>query len=405
MGSYPSSGRRKIISSQVHLSCESLSALDRCLTLTLNHVSREQAVKSIFLNTIGSKTLVEYLSNEILRDVQTILKVEGSEPLSSSDNYMILQNSLESCLSGSDDVNLHQAAEDLVIFKIICGALPRYLGSEIFHAWRSKETLESIKYLIKEDVPETTLPELPVSLDEDNYDTAEAYVMNKNFPNHVNPIMKNNLDQFQILQTESNLGPIIACEIDGSVKLITTKTIIEKAMDHCDPIEASKLLRSRSWLPVFLAMAETLPIGISLSSVQSDYNKFPVVYMNNFLEKLIKLKRKHCFEKNFDFPQLVTGINVTDIPMKLTESIQSVISVLNQNSSGEYSNTVVGIKPIFDDHYRYCYVIGFHLGLRNVSIHIKEQSLLFMEKLLIMLPEPEYFHDIESNTTLQSLIN
>eukprot|EP01041_Mallomonas_annulata_P007391 gene7391-15089_t len=396
MGGYPSSKIRKTAEMTVSVADEQhscCSALDQCILLIFQNVSQEQAVRSLFRNRIGMEMFVEFLMSTVMDKIDAILKHDEMGLRSFDDTKLILQKAVKACTHVSEYMDKNEGSLDKAIYIVICEAFPGYLKSSFYRASRLTERIEAIDALVHCNILEATLPELTSR--NKNYNIAEAYM-----PNQPIDVKSINEDSYISQQRRScDYVPdklVVASDVSGENILEAPKTIIEEAFEHCDPIEVSKLLRSRSWLPIFLAMTETLPIGISLSRVQLDNNKFPVVYMNKYLENELGFKRKSCIDHNLDFFRFSSLNNVDEINHLVNKRKQSVVTVLNRSSNEEYSHSIVGIKPIFDDHSIDRYVLGFHFNRKNANCEVRQRCWSFLGELLDTLPDFHRFDELLS---------
>eukprot|EP01041_Mallomonas_annulata_P012452 gene12452-26197_t len=414
MGGYPSLEKPKAtVPLTQQQSCMSLCALDTCVLMIFENVSREQAIQSVVNNVMASTTFIGFLSFTLIDKVDEILKKFSKLNSStiSSGRYIAIQHALEVCCNVLEDSehDMDVDALDQSIFNIICDAFPGYLESKFFYDWRSMERCGATQALLKGNVPETTLPELDYdSITDDIYCMATATFPTTKCNSIDVDLLTNDSHNIQISSVALFEAVVVASEIEASITETRLESVIDKVFDHCDPIEASKILRSRSWLPVFLAMAETLPIGISLSRVKSDNSIFPVIFMNKYLEKLLGYDRKSCIENNWDFLHLtstlkvpylneqsynIQRIQIKNLDQALLHGKSIVIKLVNQTYNGEYFNNIVGMKPLLDDEYEYRYVLGFHVNLNGIAYSC-EQCHAFLEKLIASLPRPELYHDI-----------
>eukprot|EP01041_Mallomonas_annulata_P005404 gene5404-10810_t len=420
MGGYPSSSPSKN-SGKIYphlLTCESITVLDKFLLVVFENVNAEEAVRSLHENPLASQSLLRCMSSSIADKVEHILKRDGEkEKLMTSNVETVIQDALDSIYTSSMDIDHEVSPQDRAIFESVCVAFPRYLKSEFYYGWRAKETFEAIRMLSDNCTPETTLPELPSSLDYCSYskcNTADACLSNKLKSVNAEYIRNNSKSTFKIEAIGVQTSLVIAAEVDGSCYKMNNMTIVEQALDHCDPILVATLLRSKSWLPIFLAMAETLPIGISLSRVYSNSSRFPVVYLNRHLENLLGYKRKSIVENNWDFLHLTSTSKITEhgdnllktqqlnlirLSRGLADGQSTIVTLTNRRYNGEYFKNIVGIKPVLDESYSYNFVIGIHIDSHS-SCFTYQESYNFLNQLIDSFPKPEIFCDIQSMSSM-----
>eukprot|EP01041_Mallomonas_annulata_P005403 gene5403-10805_t len=271
MGGFPSiitCSYRNVTKPQNILAFGSLGDLDRFLLLLFENISREEVLHNILENHAALQTLLEFMSSTISEQVEMTHNTSNDvhENLNTSDVENIIRKALVSKYSSkifSLEGNF-VSSESLAIFGHVLEAFPNYLKSEFYYKWRSIETFDSIKAVFnnKDDLLETTLPDLQRSIYDSIYNKADAYILTKTLFNDILPV--NDASPSTATFSENNVQRCsIAYQIEVEDEPIERNysTIIEQTLDHCDPIEVSTLLRSKSWLPIFLAMAETLPIG------------------------------------------------------------------------------------------------------------------------------------------------
>eukprot|EP01041_Mallomonas_annulata_P009172 gene9172-19004_t len=281
-----------------------LSALDECLLLIFKHVGREKALQSIFQNSTALPTFIKYMSLKGADKVEALLK---RAIRASVDRNTILQQCSSEQYHSDAAINMLDEMDPqcCAIFDVMCEMLPSYLQSDFYQEWRYRERLEACQALLQVQIPETTLPELSFNPQFSELATAEANPFNniKAIVSSVESVITISDSCCKVrkdsLDVDSHIIPSATLSFHDSFTIsnLYNSSSLYQALEHCDPIESSKLLHSKSWLPIFLAMAETLPIGVSLSRVQADHNDFP------YERSLIKLRGSQLLARYF-LPQL-----------------------------------------------------------------------------------------------------
>eukprot|EP01041_Mallomonas_annulata_P008491 gene8491-17502_t len=429
MGGFPSS--TQILGGEINSSSKAssaLTAIDEVLSIIFKHVNRESAVRAIFENRIARETFLEYLNCTVLDRIESILENHDQQRIlfSVSDIQTILVRSVELVLARSSgdftNQDLDTIARVYMVTEVVYDAFPLYLKSMHFYNWRAKEILETTDYLAKERAKlETTLPEL-IRVESMFNLSEEVYIAEVTFHYRAQLTkMKSTIDVDVISYSRaSSTFPnhrqsqvIHANEVESKKIEDKIPHLIETSLSVCDPLEATTLLKSGSWLPLLLTAAETLPIGISLSTACTTKPGYPVVYINKYFEAMLGYKRNIIIGDEWKFMALASVpdsaiINIhTDLHKTqkdnnnklfcaLMSAESKVFTLANQRSNGEYFTNIVGIKPIIDPDSYFTYVLGIHIEPFRFPIH---NDMDFVQNILDTLPDSKEYYVSQSRNT------
>lgn len=152
-----------------------------------------------------------------------------------------------------------ERAQNEVLLILAMDALPRFLLSDIFKAWREKEI--------------------------ENGFAAVALV--------------NSLENKELaIDGDSSNTEITTVGIPPTVSL----TPMQRAFSALDPIELPRISKSR-YLSTFLASVESLPISVSIASASKERRGFPLIYVNAIFSEITGYDRMDIIGRNCSFLQ------------------------------------------------------------------------------------------------------
>eukprot|EP01041_Mallomonas_annulata_P009175 gene9175-19009_t len=404
MGSFPSSSR-KAFEDRLPSACgQSRSfSVDIFVQIALNQIRREDSLKAIVENPLAISSFSLFLTSQILlcgfvfdflvRDPnKTETYVRLVEIVSST---LQIVTAYESSLPDEEDNNSK-------FLQFACDSVIPFLRSSFFSEWRMMENLHLRVFMLEERYTgETTLPELQVAnsyFNEECSVSATATICSitdSNLSPEVEIYISTSPDEFLSEPLALNINQYdksIRQSNNNNISIDTSSsTLTEEAIASCDPVAIAGLLRTDTWLLSLLSDAETLPIGITISSVCNSRPGFPLVYVNKFFAMRSRYVREDLVGQSFGFMHVEgsvltpQGLNSSrDISNALAARESIVTAFQSRRPSGKLFMSVVGVKPIIDQYSNYRYVIGVHIDL---SIKEKiEHGISFVKALITSLP-------------------
>eukprot|EP01041_Mallomonas_annulata_P005247 gene5247-10499_t len=420
MGSFPSVVNIRSEAVEHHLrlqttlsECDAIRSVDRFITIAFKNVKKDDAIRSIVDHPIAFETLVEYLYLNMHDKVNNILANENVniDSPGNSDISVRLRICIKDAFKDTRDIQ-QSLTSKYPILELLFDAFPKYLKSQFFCDWRAKEILNTTTFSSSDTFCKlsTTLPELKSVIS--SKDGISAY-----FNASASLILEKVINGVDIITPETELSDVsqstcpIASEIGNYIEDKETLTFIEQALEFCDQVEVPRLLQSNNWLMVFLAAAEYLPIGISLSLASTKRPNFPLVYVNKEIERMLGYKRTSLIENNCKFGYITATTNLNsnfnnsiinlqkENLIQLFQSLENaqslVITLINsRGSNGEYFTNIIGVKPIIDQNSDHIYNIGIHVEVARESS--AQSRFNFVNSLMDSLPGPsDYFELIQ----------
>eukprot|EP01041_Mallomonas_annulata_P011529 gene11529-24117_t len=316
MGSFPST------SSSVSSSCQSCATdslsgsihytpaslresgnvrkIDAFVQLTLKRAGTYDSIKAVVDNPIALKTFAQFLAHNLSDIPKTVID-------NITDRSTVCQSLVDQLeKSFIQDPVLEDRTDYVIDFAI--QKFPEYLFSNFFDDWRTREVYKAITSLDENMLIECTLPELetvdPSMESRSEHSTSAKYSSKQGSiitsGVRVEADFTEENENFRISSIE-----VKAKELHGrSIStLFMQPSSSNLAIHSCDPIEVAKIIKIGGWLPSFITAVETLPIGITLSSVSRQRPGYPVVYLNKHFEDNCGHKREDIVGEIFGFMQ------------------------------------------------------------------------------------------------------
>lgn len=122
-----------------------------------------------------------------------------------------------------------------------------------------------------------------------------------------------------------------------------------------------------SWLSVLIAAVELVPISLVLFSARETNNRYPIVYANKYFGLLTNYRVKDIIGFTYDFlardgencPAYKSVLNAFATASALTTSLQC------KRKNGQVFKNLIAMKPIFNEHGEYCYVIAVNIDVTS----------------------------------------
>jgi PAS domain S-box-containing protein len=162
--------------------------------------------------------------------------------------------------------------------------------------------------------------------------------------------------------------------------------VFSEAAISIDEIEIQRLLTSGEWVIQLLTCIENLHLCVSLSTARLNRPGFPLVYVNKAFEETTGYRRSEIVGHNCKFLQseksepeqilLISNALAYAQPVKTT--------LTNKRKDSQEFFNLLSMKPIFDKHGSYSYVIGvqYHLSTGVEDIKLIDDLLSIFPNIL-----------------------
>jgi PAS domain S-box-containing protein len=149
------------------------------------------------------------------------------------------------------------------------------------------------------------------------------------------------------------------------------------------------------WLSALITAAEALPLGFTVASAPPRQRGFPLIYANNYFEKLTGYTRSSIIGQTCD--SLLQCEETEEAAVEtLREGLRTLnpcLAILtNQTAAGQRFKCLVALKPLIDEERRYKYVVGLQFDVSQEGDEGASKAALARE-LLASLPENVYSDD------------
>jgi len=379
----------------VDCSLESQQAIKKFVCLSYD-VCKNIDVMKFLLSTSGSRRafidflksekcfpLALYQSLEIINDIIYRNDGIGLRFVIGDDEKIINEKSkdedlllLLTKLFGEDEI--FSADEIIPFFEKSIGCpifirtmtiLSKFIESRQFDKWQSnnlKKSLESIS-AFQNRGNKVTLPEiLSTSISKTLLTEAETQFCSNVITAECKPVFKRKSSTIKCIP---DYPDIIALEVNQPNTDSSYEDSTLEALNNIDYLEVHHVLHYDKWLSAFLAVAENLPISVSLAVARSDRRGFPLIYVNKYFETLTGYGRDEVIGANCRFLQRnfrvieneSSRVNILSYALQNAEPVK--ITLTNFKRNGVPFKNLVALKPIFDDRNEYQYVIGLQMEL------------------------------------------
>eukprot|EP01041_Mallomonas_annulata_P006589 gene6589-13328_t len=383
-------------------------SVDRFLQLILLQLPREVAIKAIVENPIAFTTFVDFLAMQIIcgENTSEFITITNDHPTSLRFETVcnLFRTSLLNAYSCSIVVGGDEQSPQSQLVSLSSQMFPSYLISLFFNNWRLRETSSKVFHssLDEDTAQECTLPEL---------ETVYSISEKSNSVSGKAEVVDSSIETIPILSIQNSFKTssvpnipigILLSEIENttlssdstSYSSINDNPIShrEKILRNCDQIELSNLLRSDKcgWITAFITASETLPIGITLSSISRERPGYPVMYLNKHFIENCGHNRDDVLGERFGFMQRPgstilphSEYEVMNASLALSSG-RNMISRIDICRHEIVNTTLVATKHIFDTFQNNKFVIGLHMEVQSkVEVH---KYMHLLQKLIFLLP-------------------
>lgn len=184
--------------------------------------------------------------------------------------------------------------------------------------------------------------------------------------------------------TQSSWRAAISDDIEVSVTSLTQEPKKVNSSDF------------ESWLTVLIAAVELVPISLVLFTARETNNRYPIVYANKYFGLLTMYRVKDIIGFTYDFlvrdgencPTYKTVLNAFATASAITTSLHC------RRKNGQVFKNLIALKPIFNEHGEYCYVIAVNMDVTSRGGSTSEVRVA--NELLRSLPDVTHCRKIGS---------
>jgi PAS domain S-box-containing protein len=188
----------------------------------------------------------------------------------------------------------------------------------------------------------------------------------------------------------------------------------DTAVSYLDKVDFDRIIRSESWLSTLLMAAECLPVPFSMASAGK--RGFPIIYTNPRFEALTGYRKRDIIGQNCKFLQQcsVEGKSEEDraimdadamsnerklIQLRgvLADGKPATIELVNYRRDGSMFRNYILLKPIFDQHKHYRYVIGLQFEVKDGDSGYNSEQKMSNRNLFNLLPDQLIIDDEEES--------
>eukprot|EP01041_Mallomonas_annulata_P004416 gene4416-8793_t len=355
--------------------------LDKFLRLALLQLPQDDAIKAVIANDIALSALVQFLALELLNSRNSLVfeSIIQGQPKSLKFDQIcqILTSTLTASFAGSSPLTtLDNMPNNRSLIAFTKKMFSEFLHSQYFNDWRVRENSGTLNSLDESVRIECTLPELEILTAGSEKSTKIPTIAHVSCsPDMIMAIPADNISTKNntSIKGRVSIEPVGTLIRDDSLTSISMS--VKQVLRNCDPVEVPKLMKCDrdGWLTAFLIMVETLPIGITLSSVSRERPGYPVIYLNKHFEDNSGHRREDVLGERFGFMQRPgtcilphSEPNVAKASVALGTA-QAVVVKLDISRRNVTYTSALGIKPIMDAYGNYKFVIGIHLEITRTA--------------------------------------
>jgi PAS domain S-box-containing protein len=188
----------------------------------------------------------------------------------------------------------------------------------------------------------------------------------------------------------------------------------DTAVSYLDKVDFNRIIRSESWLSTLLMAAECLPVPFSMAS--AGRRGFPIIYTNPRFETLTGYCKREIIGQNCKFLQQcsVEGKSEEDRAVMDADAMSNerkliqlrevlaigkpaTIELVNYRKDGSMFRNYILLKPIFDQHKHYRYVIGLQFEVKDGDSGYNSEQKMSNRNLFNLLPDQLIIDDEEES--------
>jgi len=181
------------------------------------------------------------------------------------------------------------------------------------------------------------------------------------------------------VETDTNVEKSVIRTSRNSKKKTSGTSFIE-------PTAVERLFGSGSWLATLLGAAESLPICVTLADASPTNPGFPLLYVNKVFEHVTGYSRDRIRGTNCKFLQSSRSEKraIAFLSKSLSLAKPVKVKITNFKANGDAFINLLAMKPIFDSHGNYRYVIGIQFDISEPGC--TATNCMVVDSLLHLLP-------------------
>lgn len=164
------------------------------------------------------------------------------------------------------------------------------------------------------------------------------------------------------------------------------KDLVSSTLKSVDDQELQFMLRTGNWLHDLIVAVEELPLCVTLATAREERRGFPLVYVNKTFERVTGYDRKEIVGRNCRFLQSrkTEMEQIRKLQYALRCALPVKVALTNVRKDGEEFINLLAMKPIFDSHGVYSYVVGVQYDITLTGASLRELNMV--NDLLNILP-------------------
>jgi PAS domain S-box-containing protein len=163
------------------------------------------------------------------------------------------------------------------------------------------------------------------------------------------------------------------------------------AIAYLEQTDFNRIVRSQSWLSSLLTAAESLPLPFSITTASRTRFGFPLIYVNPRFESLTGYRRDEIIGRNCSFLQtcnncvysedfLATVLETNERKLSVLRDVlklgcPSTLELTNYRKDGSHFRNYLLLKPVYDQHKQYRYVIGLQFEVTSTEQKLSNRNL------------------------------
>jgi PAS domain S-box-containing protein len=142
------------------------------------------------------------------------------------------------------------------------------------------------------------------------------------------------------------------------------------------------------WLTSLIQCCEHLPLSMSIASASPSKPGFPLIYVNQNFMKIAGYEKSEIIGRNCRFLQDETAEKESIQLMRtaLREAKPVKVYITNVTKDGKHFRNLLAMKPLFDQHGRYRYVLGCQFSLSNNGL-FNHSNFILLSQILKIFPD------------------
>lgn len=165
-------------------------------------------------------------------------------------------------------------------------------------------------------------------------------------------------------------------------------TFAVSALSSMEAAEFEMICKGAIWLKQLVALAELLPVAVSIATANPSRRGLPLIYVNPEFTVLTGYSREECIGKNCKFlqqPAKSERDSINQFVKAVHTKSPARIDITNFKKDGTYFRNLVCMKALLNQTGEVGYFIAIHLDITSEGLSQKISK--FADSLLSTLPD------------------